>query len=223
MSRQISRGKCVFCQNDYARTGMSRHLEACKARQAALAATDAPPTRLFHLAVQGTYNPIYWMNLEVPASATLYDLDHFLRDVWVECCGHLSMFKIVTRRYMSSVEWDWDDDPDMGVELGQVLAPGLKFSYEYDFGTTTYLDLRVVAEREGAAMEGQSVQIMARNDPPDYRCEECGEPATLICVHCDYPLLCNKCGETHACGEDGFLPVVNSPRMGMCGYTGDAW
>jgi hypothetical protein len=27
--------------------------------------------------------------------------------------------------------------------------------------------------------------------------------------------------EDQACGEDeGFLPVVNSPRMGVCGYTG---
>ncbi|MGD9101357.1 MAG: hypothetical protein PVF45_12830, partial [Anaerolineae bacterium] len=94
---------------------------------------------------------------------------------------------------------------------------------EYDFGTTTYLDLRVVAERQGAASAGQPVQIMARNNPPDYRCKDCGEPATLICVYCDYPLLCDKCAETHECGEDGFLPVVNSPRMGMCGYTGDAW
>jgi hypothetical protein len=202
---------------------MSRHLEACKARKAAVAASDVPRTRLFHLVVQGTYNPTYWMNLEMPASATLYDLDRFLRGVWVECCGHLSMFKVVTRRYMSSVEWGWDDDPDMDVELDQVLRPGLKFSYEYDFGTTTYLDLRVVAERQGAASAGQPVQIMARNNPPDYRCKDCGEPATLICVYCDYPLLCDKCAETHECGEDGFLPVVNSPRMGMCGYTGDAW
>jgi hypothetical protein len=202
---------------------MSRHLEACKARKAAIAASDAPRTRLFHLAVQGTYNPAYWMNLEMPASATLYDLDRFLRGVWVECCGHLSMFKVVTRRYMSSVEWGWDDDPDMDVELDQVLRPGLKFSYEYDFGTTTYLDLRVVAEREGTAIVDQPVQIMARNDPPSYHCKDCGEAATLICVYCDYPLLCDKCAETHECGEDGFLPVVNSPRMGMCGYTGHAW
>ena len=45
-------------------------------------------------------------------------------------------------------------------------------------------------------------------------------------------LLCKKCAEKHEHGkgeepvdEGTFLPVVNSPRMGMCGYTGDdrAW
>lgn len=26
--------------------------------------------------------------------------------------------------------------------------------------------------------------------------------------------------KTHECGEDMLLPVVNSPRVGMCDYTG---
>lgn len=222
MSRQSTRGKCVFCKKDYSKRGMSRHLEACKARQAA-AAEGAPQVELFHLVVQGKYNPHYWMNLQVPASVTLQTLDDFLRSVWVECCGHLSAFEIMGKNYMSSVDLGWDDDLDMSYKLGQLLAPGLKFAYEYDFGTTTYLDLRVVSKQKGALGKGQQVQIMARNDPPDYRCEVCEKPATLLCVFCDYTLLCDECAETHDCGEEGFLPVVNSPRMGMCGYTGDAW
>ncbi len=94
MSRHGTRGKCIFCQNDYTRTGMTRHLETCKTRKAAIAAASAPGIRLFHLTVQGTYNAAYWMNLEIPASATLQDLDSFLRGIWVECCGHLSSFEI---------------------------------------------------------------------------------------------------------------------------------
>ena len=27
----------------------------------------------------------------------------------------------------------------------------------------------------------------------------------------------------HDCDEDHRLPVVNSPRCGVCGYTGTAW
>jgi hypothetical protein len=57
---------------------MSRHLKACKARKAAIAAQDAsgvPTTRLFHLAVAGTYASDYWLHLEMPANATLYDLE----------------------------------------------------------------------------------------------------------------------------------------------------
>ena len=34
------------------------------------------------------------------------------------------------------------------------------------------------------------------------------------------PFLCEVHTEKHDCGEEALLPVVNSPRMGMCGYTG---
>jgi hypothetical protein len=207
---------------------MSRHLKACPARQEAIGAEEArgaPRTHLFHLAVKGSYNPEYWLHLELPAQATLSDLDGFLRDIWLECCGHLSMFRIKDATFMSTVFDDWwsDGEQDMSFKLGEVLVPGVEFSHEYDFGTTTYLTLRVVSERQGVAGQDKPIRILARNEPPDLRCETCDQPATYVCVFCDYTLLCDACIETHECGEEGLLPVVNSPRVGMCGYTGEAW
>ena len=38
----------------------------------------------------------------------------------------------------------------MNVPLEKVLAPGMTCTYEYDFGTTTELKLRVLAEHLGA-------------------------------------------------------------------------
>jgi hypothetical protein len=32
--------------------------------------------------------------------------------------------------------------------------------------------------------------------------------------------FCDKCGKKHKSHDEMFLPVVNSPRMGVCGYTG---
>jgi len=219
--RPVSRGTCVYCKKTYAKSGMSRHLKACKARKAAIAG-QAPETRLFHLVVEGS--PDHWLHLEVPAAATLRDLDQFLRDIWLECCGHLSMFRIMDRNFMSTMFDDWySDDLDMNYELGAVLAPGVQFFHEYDFGTTTHLTLKVVGERMGTMDEGELVRIMARNEPPDYRCAVCEKAATIVCVFCEYTLLCDEHAEEHECGDEGFLPVVNSPRMGMCGYTGDAW
>jgi len=220
--RVISRGTCVFCKNSYAKSGMSRHLKACKARQEAIDAQKsgkARQTKLFHLQIQGTYNPWYWLHLEIPTSATLRDLDQFLRDIWLECCGHLSMFRIGEQNYIVEMFDDWwnDEDKDMNVELARVLTPGLEFAHEYDFGSTTYLTLKVVAEREGVADKRKPIQVLARNDPPDYRCEICDEPATWINVFEDYALLCDAHAEEY---DEGLLPVVNSPRTGVCGYTG---
>jgi hypothetical protein len=99
------------------------------------------------------------------------------------------------------------------------------FEHTYDFGTSTELSLKVISARQGLA-QGKAVRIMARNDPPDIRCDVCGKPATGICCECSDEVtgrVCDECGKKHECGEDMLLPMVNSPRMGMCGYTGDAY
>lgn len=161
------------------------------------------------------------MHLEVPATATLGDLDDFLRRTWLECCGHMSLFEIGGVDYYSELV-DGLPGRRMNVQLGKVLAPGLKFSHEYDFGTTTELALTVAAERQGPT-HGKSIVVLARNDPPDIACDLCGRPATSVCVQCIYEgggWLCDECAQEHPCGEDMLLPVVNSPRVGMCGYTG---
>jgi hypothetical protein len=175
-------------------------------------------TKVFHLVVEGRYLPEYWMHLEVPTNATLEDLDGFLRDIWLECCGHLSAFTIEGETYISRpVEVA---DQDMDVALSKVLSPGMKFYHEYDFGTTTELTLRVVSEREG---EIGDIQLLARNEPPSIKCELCGKIATQVCSECIWSgegWLCEGCAPEHECGEEMLLPVVNSPRVGMCGYTG---
>lgn len=36
----------------------------------------------------------YRLVIEVKNTATLEDVDQFLRDIWLECCDHLSAFEI---------------------------------------------------------------------------------------------------------------------------------
>jgi len=213
---------------------MTKHLNSCKRRKAAMESTlkktKVLKTKIFHIVVEGRYLSEYWMHLEAPANATLEDLDDFLRDIWLECCGHMSAFTIQSTRYMTGGGLDsiWVDidfslgEKPMNIALSKVLFQGLKFHYEYDFGTTTELALKVVAEREGE-IAGKPIQLLARNEPPLILCEECGKIATQVCTECiwdDKGWLCDKCARKHECDEDMFLPVVNSPRVGMCGYTG---
>ena len=116
-----------------------------------------------------------------------------------------------------------DEKSMRGVKLGKLLSVGQQFEHEYDFGTTTELKLKVVAEREGMAVKGKPVQVLAQNEPPEIPCENCGKLATQVCSECIYEgegWVCDDCAEEHECGEDMLLPVVNSPRVGMCGYTG---
>lgn len=117
-------------------------------------------------------------------------------------------------------------DRSLGVSLDKVLKVGQKFRYEYDFGSTTELSLRVIAEREGVLAEEveDEVHVLARNLPPEYRCVRCGKPATKVAAGYDSwgvveHAYCDDCAKKAK--EDGWLPIVNSPRVGVCGYTGE--
>jgi hypothetical protein len=229
MADRASKGTCRFCGSSYSGGGIARHLKACAERQAQ---QDRPPGEgrgqakaapIYHIQVEGTYRPAYWMHLEVPGYLRLADLDQFLRDVWLECCGHLSAFRIGKQSYHSHAELAADfGEKTMDVRVDEVLKPDLAFEHEYDFGTTTYLTLKVRGVRQGQA-RGRPIDVMARNDPPEFLCSECGKPATEMCPNCvwdDKGWLCDDCAPKHKCGFDFLLPIVNSPRMGECGYTG---
>src|SRR5262249_39703299 len=101
--RQQTKGVCQLCQGVFSKTGMARHLAKCLETQdgagAAASAKPAKAVQLFQVLLQGQYNPEYWLHVEMPATATLRDLDQFLRRIWLECCGHLSAFKIAGTQY----------------------------------------------------------------------------------------------------------------------------
>jgi len=206
-------GRCVFCGARFGKKGMTEHLRTCSQRD--VPASGRQGIKGFHIVARGL---VYWIHISVSADITLEDLDGFLRKIWLECCGHMSEFTIEGVRY-SIAPGDFNER-DMKVSLDEVLAPGMEFYYVYDFGTPTDLHLRVVAEDETSS---SSIRLLARNDPPLIACESCGETATLVCGICgesEEGWLCEECAPEHECGEDVLLPVVNSPRTGVCGYTG---
>jgi hypothetical protein len=80
----------------------------------------------------------------------------------------------------------------------------------------------VNGERTGA-IGPKPLRLLARNEPLVWPCRICKGPATQICVYCtdgSEPFFCDEHANEHECEEGGFLPVVNSPRMGVCAYTG---
>jgi len=119
----------------------------------------------------------------------------------------------------------------MDTPLEKVLKVGQKFSHEYDFGSTTELKLRVASEREGILVHGEddeyrSIAILARNIPPVIPCCVCGMPAKMFdpgYLSADEHGYCSgKCAKKKGSDDDDdeMLPVVNSPRVGVCAYTG---
>jgi len=220
MQRIVSYGACCLCNERVSKAAAGRHAKKCAPAHDASGGT---PERVFALRVESPYTPAYWLDLEIKAKARLRDLDAFLRRIWLECCGHMSAFRIGPMSYSVDPDTSWGDERSMNAQVSEVIrTPNAKFTYEYDFGSTTELKLRVVGERTGA-IGRPPLRLLARNEPLVWPCRICKGPATQICVYCmdgEAPFFCDEHANEHECEEGGFLPVVNSPRMGVCAYTG---
>jgi hypothetical protein len=115
----------------------------------------------------------------------------------------------------------------MKVKVATIFVPGLEIPCEYDFGTTSHLLIKVVAQRLGKPTTGHPIVLLARNkfEPPP--CMVCGQPATQLCSECLYDRedgrseLCDAHAKEHE-HDDMLMALVNSPRTGMCGYDGPA-
>jgi hypothetical protein len=216
MSKGTSAGRCQFCSQVLPRAVMARHLSSCG--QPETSASSTGPS--LHLLVEARHAKAYWMHVALPVNAPLSKLDKFLRKTWLECCGHLSSFEIAGERYASD---PMDGESGMKRPLQQVVDVGMSFSYEYDYGSTTELKLKVAGVRAEGTPKG-AAQLLARNEPPSILCQSCGtEPAAQICAQCAWDevgWLCPGCADRHSCEEAMRLPVTNSPRAGVCAYSG---
>lgn len=233
--RQLG-GTCALCGHAVTRRTAARHLALCAP---AHDESRGPRQHLVHLRVTAPGLPAYWLDLEARDDARLTALDNVLRRIWLECCGHLSSFDIGAVHYFSP-GYDlresaglWGPfeprriERSMNVTLERSLpALGQRFTHEYDFGSTTQLWIAVTGERVGR-LNRTTVRLLARNEAPVWPCGVCGQPATSVCPYCagagEQPFACDAHRAAHHCVEpddEAWLPVVNSPRMGVCGYAG---
>lgn len=203
--------------------GLTRHLSSCTERQEAIEAAaqsqEAPEQNVYHLQVYAARSTDFWLHLEMKGSATLHDLDAYLRSIWLECCGHLSQFYRGDRR---------GREISNGKRADLVFEPGVELTHMYDFGTSSETNIKVYDVRKGYALSPHPIFLMARNNPPEMECMECEESASWLCVECVYEMgtsgmLCDEHADAHPHVDYGGLtPLVNSPRVGKCGYDGPA-
>lgn len=215
-------GTCAFCGQAVTKQGGARHRSSCSDFQTALHSAEQSRRKaepLFELRVQDAHGGQFWLDLEMRGSATLQDLDDYLRAIWLECCGHMSQFSVGG--------WGGDEIPKRG-RAGNVLQPRLELTHIYDFGTESETRVKTVGAREGKPIDSRPLTLLARNVMPAATCVECGMPASYVCMECvteheRWGTLCDAHAATHPHEDYGEpLRLVNSPRLGLCGYTGPA-
>ncbi|MDR1992585.1 MAG: hypothetical protein LBQ98_03670 [Nitrososphaerota archaeon] len=204
----VSNGDCRICGVKLGKTAMKNHVLKKHADEA-----NGEVCGLFK--IEGAYNKNYWLLVDVAIDKPLSVLDSFLRQIWLECCEHLSAFRV------------GNSEIEKNRKISS-LPIGAIFTHEYDFGSTTELLITIVAGVR-RPKQRDAVRLLARNTPPVRTCVKCGASATQICTECMYdsenPFFCDACCEEHNEIHECALPAVNSPRMGVCGYDGehDVW
>ncbi len=218
----MSTGACNFCGEEKSGTGMTKHLTACRKRKEAIESSAGKSLQLCHIVATPSPSSEYWLHLEMDARRKLQDLDDYLRAIWLECCGHASRFSIGG--------WGGRELP-FTMTIGGVFEMAKQVTHIYDFGTESVTEIRMVGHREGKGLSARPVFLMARNQPPTFACTECDQPGAGLCYTCmseadgGEGMLCEEHVKGHTCFEEygeGPGKIFNSPRLGLCGYSGPA-
>jgi hypothetical protein len=214
MEYQTPKSKCLLCSSEFTSRGIGRHIATCLKNQSN-SAKNKLENKYYYISVHDAFEKDYFLYLLVSQSTTLEDLDSFLRKIWLECCGHMSAFS-----YRK-----WGEEIPMTTNVKSIAIIGSTLNYQYDFGSTTELEIKFIGEHNGPIDDHQKIKILSRNSQPIVPCDECEKfEAVQICTECQCDgsgWLCEKCAREHDCGEDMLLPMVNSPRAGVCAYRGE--
>lgn len=207
----VSEGKCIYCEDVFSQKEIVKHL-ATHLAQIEKESTGKNPSNYVHVEVEADE---MFLHILVKGNAQMKIIDKFLREIWLECCGHMSEFR--HKNFKIKMK-DLVED---------VFQPRIKIFHDYDFGTTTRVLLK--ARKQYQLDLKEKIILLSRNEPLKIMCTSCKKkPAINICAVCYYhemAFYCEKCSVKHAETCEDFaeyaeMPVVNSPRMGQCAYTG---
>ena len=213
----ITKGKCLKCGEIYSPKKAADHLLLCSYPNSTSGTLS--DGYLIKVSSKEASN-IYWMFITLSKDTSLLVLDEFLRDIWLECCGHLSEFIFRDQRIISHSE-SGNISKVMKKQIRSFVSHRQRFGYVYDMGSSTELTLSVIEDIPVNSPKN-IITLLMRNKAPTYLCESCNKSADIICTFCGQT-ICNKCQNKHSCTIDEgdtymLMPIINSPRTGVCAY-----
>jgi len=207
------KGKCYYCNKELTEKTIKRHMKNCSEIEKRIdekRTTDGKLRNQFIISIKPKEGGNkYCIYLSMDGALGLIHIDQFIRDIWVECCGHLSGFRIRGKFYQ---------DNSLNNKIGDILNLDDKFEYEYDFGSTTDLILEVIDIRL-VPISFSQIEIIARNHDIKHECEICGAEAKYYSYEKE-EWECEKCIDE----DDDMVSefdYCNSPRDGVCAYEGN--
>lgn len=86
-----SEGECFFCKKVYTKSGINRHLQ----KHLEAEVTEGKPgiSYLLKIEIDSSWGKSpYFLSIWMDGEAKMSNLGNFLRQIWLECCGHMSSF-----------------------------------------------------------------------------------------------------------------------------------
>lgn len=153
----MAKVKCELCGNKYtAEGGILRHLKSC------LKSRDVhSKSSYLMLKVSDTDNADYFLYLLIHENETLCTLDIYMKAIWLECCGHLSQF--YTNPF--SPEYARINNTEYHGPIRKILKEGERIHYDYDFGSTTTLEIECIKDLVECDRD-EPIVLLARNENP---------------------------------------------------------
>jgi hypothetical protein len=210
-------GKCFICSEEFSVRSISRHVKSCinniKGKEKAL---------MIHIKGGG---PFYIIVLGPLEGLKFKDLDIFLRDVWYECCGHMSRFDIGNEYSLMDIEeMDDDDEKIMKMPLRNIKNY-VNVGYEYDFGSTSYAQIKLL-DIVSINQKIKDFKVISYNNLPKIKCEKCEKYSEYLAIdynNDEHLLLCKKHIKEIEDNDDdedfAIFKLENNPRVGVCGDT----
>jgi hypothetical protein len=186
---------------------------------------------------------LYYIYLAAPDHLSLRDLDVYLRALWLQCCSHMSCFSTDTGKEYYPQLFSNPSFPNFEnhflmseMAISDFFSANDHCAYEYDFADRTQLQIQVIQRITNAPK--QKFTLLIRNEEPQYYCDSCQERIIIRYCQACRQSFCEGCfvsshlqdtkkkesksvkNSKKMCGSDYCLPVVNSPRVGKCGYVG---
>jgi hypothetical protein len=176
---------------------------------------------LFRFFSHGITGEVYFIYAIIGKKCTFTNIDNFLKEIWCECCGHLSEFR------------EFHDAPAKKIGKSTKITNyevGDRFMYEYDFGTTTTIFGEILEILDGEE-NNKKIELVKQNDQPQFSCVVCKKDAEyfyngscpFLCEECKnkFKKLMKKTDDVESNDEDftNITELSNSPRVGLCGYV----
>jgi hypothetical protein len=89
-------GPCSLCDKIYSKNYFTRHILSCTKK-------ISGDKKGYIVCVR---DRVFWLYMYLPKNIYLSDLDKYIRDIWTECCDHVSLFIINKKIYSSAKNWE---------------------------------------------------------------------------------------------------------------------